>query len=392
MIELYCQHCGHHLKIPDKYAGQSGTCKNCGKQIVVPVVGFEPDPAPAPIQKTKDIPYKWIGATAAVMALLAIGIYSFVSRDDTPLPPATSSEVVTAKYPETSKPNTDPPEAEARIQPRTVVFPEDRSVGRVMMRDRGGPNTFGSNIGPAQGPVMVPEGQEVGLFVNNFHPGDIAFLEAFGPNELDYLMLVHAALTDDDVKYIEHLSGLKFLLFEYCDLSDVGLRSFRGFVNLEFLGLGGTKITDDGLATLSSLTRLEGLSVGGTRITERGIRSLKSLPLKTIMLNGFTLTPAMMDVLKEFPGLTMMRIDSGRPDDADRIPGGDRPTSLESILMLRQITQLQTLVLDGKLHNDSLIPALSQLTHLKKIEFWGTSVTAAGRDELRRLLPNCTIP
>ena len=390
MIELYCQHCGHPLKIPDQYAGQSGTCKNCGKKILVPAVGLEPDPAPAPAEKAKDIPYKWIGATAAVMALLAIGIYSFVSRDTSSVTP--SSDVAAAKSPEASKPITDPPEVEARIQPRTVVFPKDRPVGRVMMRERGDPNYFGSNIGPAQGPVMVPEGQELGLFVNNFHPGDIAFLEAFGSNELDYLMLVHAALTDDDVKYIEHLSGLKFLLFEYCDLSDVGLRSFQGFVNLDFLGLGGTKITDDGLATLSSLTRLEGLSVGGTRITDRGIRSLKSLPLKTIMLNGFMLTPSMIDALKEFPNLTMMRIDSGRPDDADRIPGGDRPTSLESILKLRQITQLQTLVLAGKLHDDSLIPALSQLTHLKKIQFEKTSVTAAGRDELRRALPDCTIP
>lgn len=81
MIELYCQHCGHHLKIPDKYAGQSGKCKNCGKQIVVPSVGFEPDPTPAPTGKAKDIPYKLIGATAGIMAILALGAYTFFQKD-----------------------------------------------------------------------------------------------------------------------------------------------------------------------------------------------------------------------------------------------------------------------------------------------------------------------
>ena len=88
MIDLYCQHCGHPLKIPDKYAGQSGTCKNCGKQILVPAVGFEPGPTPAPTQKTKDIPYKWIGATAAVMAVLAIGVYAMLSAGESTPPPA----------------------------------------------------------------------------------------------------------------------------------------------------------------------------------------------------------------------------------------------------------------------------------------------------------------
>lgn len=82
MIDLYCQHCGHHLKISDKHAGQSGTCKNCGKQIAVPSVGFEPDPTPgAPSGGTNNIPYKWIGGTAAIVAVLALGTYLVLAKD-----------------------------------------------------------------------------------------------------------------------------------------------------------------------------------------------------------------------------------------------------------------------------------------------------------------------
>lgn len=87
MIELYCQHCGHHLKIPEQYAGQTGTCNNCKKTILVPGVEIETAAFSVPTQKTNGIPYKWIGATAAVMAVIGIGIYMFLPSDDSTNPP-----------------------------------------------------------------------------------------------------------------------------------------------------------------------------------------------------------------------------------------------------------------------------------------------------------------
>lgn len=76
-IELYCQHCGQRMEIADQYAGESGTCKYCGKEVLVPEGGVDADSASPPTQNTKDIPYKWIGVTAAVVAVIAIGIYTF---------------------------------------------------------------------------------------------------------------------------------------------------------------------------------------------------------------------------------------------------------------------------------------------------------------------------
>jgi len=51
MIELNCPHCGHQLRIDDKYAGQNGKCKACGKGITVPGGdgGFEPNTEPPDI-------------------------------------------------------------------------------------------------------------------------------------------------------------------------------------------------------------------------------------------------------------------------------------------------------------------------------------------------------
>jgi len=382
-IEIYCQNCGQRMEIPDQFAGQTGKCKNCGNPIAVPAQQPQSAFKQVPQQQSSAIPYKWIAGGALGMTVLAIGIYALVLRGGTSDSPAQTAS---------SRAGTDsPPVQNSGNSERTVTFPKGQPVGKVFMRDRGDPNKFGRNVGAARGAVEVPDGKEIGLFINEQDPSDLSFLKALGPNELDYLILIHPEITNDDIRNIEHLSNLDFLLIEYNEVTDAGLTSLQRLANLTFLGLGGTKITDKGLATLTHLRHLKGLSVGGTSITHQGIRSLRSLPLETIMLNGLALTRPMVDALNEFPGLTTLRIDSGRPPDANRIPGGDRPTNPDSILLLREITQLQTLTLDGVLHNDSLIPALSQLSHLNKIELGNTSITQVGKNELRRALPNCTI-
>ena len=43
MVEVICPTCGHTLRIPDEYAGQSGRCNGCGGRIVVPDACGRPD-------------------------------------------------------------------------------------------------------------------------------------------------------------------------------------------------------------------------------------------------------------------------------------------------------------------------------------------------------------
>ena len=126
MIELYCQHCGHPLKIPDQYAGRTGTCKNCGKKILVPVEGFEPDPVSAPTQKAKDIPYKWIGAAAAITVVLAIGAYAFLGKDSA-APPQVAKSASTSPAVDTPKITPqDPPTSNIaeNLSPPSPNFPD----------------------------------------------------------------------------------------------------------------------------------------------------------------------------------------------------------------------------------------------------------------------------
>lgn len=97
-IELDCDRCGYHLRIADKYAGQTGKCKKCGAKIVARKP--EPQPLPPPNPKRHEeapaLPYKWIAGTALALALLAFAIYLILplaspNEPETPsTPPAAS--------------------------------------------------------------------------------------------------------------------------------------------------------------------------------------------------------------------------------------------------------------------------------------------------------------
>ncbi len=45
MIEMPCPHCGHHLRIKEKYAGREGRCEKCNVPIRVPEVGASSHPS-----------------------------------------------------------------------------------------------------------------------------------------------------------------------------------------------------------------------------------------------------------------------------------------------------------------------------------------------------------
>ena len=52
MINYTCPHCQTLLSAPEQFAGQAGTCRHCGKPIVIPAPGAEPAaPSPTAVQR-----------------------------------------------------------------------------------------------------------------------------------------------------------------------------------------------------------------------------------------------------------------------------------------------------------------------------------------------------
>ncbi len=63
-IAFTCPHCGRQTNVPDDYAGQSGPCAGCGREITVPPLARPGTPFRPPPD---------IGADPAVRMLIPVG-------------------------------------------------------------------------------------------------------------------------------------------------------------------------------------------------------------------------------------------------------------------------------------------------------------------------------
>ena len=66
-IVFTCPHCGLQTNVPEEYAGQSGPCAECGRQITIPPLGPPAGPAPA-FRPRADI-----GDDPAIRMLIPVG-------------------------------------------------------------------------------------------------------------------------------------------------------------------------------------------------------------------------------------------------------------------------------------------------------------------------------
>lgn len=82
MIEIYCQHCGHPLKIPNEFAGRAGTCNHCNRAIAVPAAPVDAV-ASAPVDRGRLIAFV-SGIIVISGALSALGAIAFLNRDAAP--------------------------------------------------------------------------------------------------------------------------------------------------------------------------------------------------------------------------------------------------------------------------------------------------------------------
>ena len=83
-----------------------------------------------------------------------------------------------------------------------------------------------------------------------------------------------ADITDDDLRVLSDLPGLREISLEFQPITDVGLRHLGNVKTLKRVNLYGTKITNEAIETLTELPELEDLNVGGTQVTVPALRKL----------------------------------------------------------------------------------------------------------------------
>lgn len=94
--------------------------------------------------------------------------------------------------------------------------------------------------------------------------------------QITWLNLGNAGLTDDDLKPLGELKELTRLRLENNDITDAGLSQLEKLPHLESLNLYGTAITDASLDVIAKMPSLKRVYLWQTEVTPEGIESLRS--------------------------------------------------------------------------------------------------------------------
>jgi len=169
---------------------------------------------------------------------------------------------------------------------RTVRFPGDRSIGKLLHRVHRQEHEAWEEYCDARGAVPIPENGQLALEVDN--TDDLSPLDDFRPDDLFSLTLWKLfSLQDDELQHVGRLTGLHELLMpDAWGMTDAGLIYVEGLANLELLYLDGAHhMTDAGMVHLTGLTKLRKLSLWGTQARDEGLRHLLDLPLEELALS-----------------------------------------------------------------------------------------------------------
>lgn len=206
-------------------------------------------------------------------------------------------------------------EEEILLPSRTLRFPTEYSMGRLWLRRWNSPIVTWADmeetdadswleLGEARGEVHIPSGGELKLWLfyekvdlsplSTFAPRDIQRIAALfdrrlnaenmeclqnltGLLELSFFSLWKPAVTDEGLKFLQNLNGLRWLGLDNTHVTDEGVSYLRGIQNLERLDLDDTAVSDVGLASLAHLKNLEDLRLLSPSLTDEGLLYLHGL-------------------------------------------------------------------------------------------------------------------
>jgi len=249
---------------------------------------------------------------------------------------------------------------EAEGEGRILRFPEDRSMGRLMIRDAGGharPYDGWVDFCEAGGEVRVPEGKQLQLVPSRDAGKDFAPLGRLRPDDLAWINCWHVPVDDDGLRHIAGLTGLGALTLRYAPITDKGLEHLKDLTSLVALNLFGTKVRGEGLTHLSGMRSLQRLTLSGSAITDEGLSHLPEFPsLIHLGLASLDITDAGLAHIENMRSLKELRLYATRITD-------------EGLISVAQLTSLEELGLHGTEITDAGLANLKPLQSLRRLDF-----------------------
>ena len=329
----------------------------------------------------------WLGASsvAVFMAILSAGVTAL--RPETTEPdeavniravvsqPATTQLAgaqLAGAQPATRQPIIAQPTAAGRI----LSFPTNRVVGTVETRPKQpvtapfSPFTDWVPLGPAKGNVAIPPNHEVKLWVSADGANDMSFLTALPADSVYGLDLWRSRATDNQMPFVAHLTGLRFIRLEDTRVTGKGMLPFAALINLQRF--------DSDAYLANHPVRNERKGADETfGIDDESARIFLSMPsIKQIHLRSDPITSrslAILTQLKQLESLSLMT--SGVTDD-----------SLEELASLPALQELRFGVYaDGANITDAGAAKLIALQSLRLLDLSGTKISKAGLAKVAQL-------
>ena len=199
------------------------------------------------------------------------------------------------------------------MQNRALRFLPDYSIGKLLIRTLGSREDW-IEFAEAKGEIIIPASKEVCLRVSSRAVFDPTIFSMLEPDALsDFEWVSTSKVTDDAIKHIEHLSGLRGVSLWETGITDEALWHLRQLSDLRWLDIGDTNITDNGLAYLKELASLDYLTLLNDRITDRGLVHLEKLrKLSGLDLMETDVTDQAVDPLSRLTSLRTLRVNETR--------------------------------------------------------------------------------
>lgn len=335
---------------------------------------------------------------------------------------------------------------------RSIVFPEDRSLGVLSMRGPGFESWSRGweTVDEARGEVIIPAPLEAQLKVSQEAATDLSALADLGADDLQKLcfdgnvtqvgslapvghltglkalVLPHSRFDSDDTQYLQRLLQLEGLRLSGDKLTDSCMKHVGKMTNLKSLSLDGPGLSDHGLKHLQGLTGLKSLSINGCPITDRGLRHLGNMAaLETLYLGQTKISDAGLGPLQQLKRLTRISlidnnitdaglaplqrlkrlaliciVDSNDVTDAGMVHIADLPDLAQvfvqgvgdaGIVHLSKLASLKTLqIVDAKL-TEACITHLKSMESLQTLTISGDAVSDELFRMIRDALPDCKL-
>ncbi|HEX7379707.1 MAG TPA: hypothetical protein VF278_21465 [Pirellulales bacterium] len=264
---------------------------------------------------------------------------------------------------------------------RTLHFPSDRAVGTLFLRlPEAKPSAYSMYgngwivMRKTRGDVRVPAQALVRLDVGKAASGDLAWLDAFEPDDIQGVSLDTTDVNDGTLRHLTRLTGLRSINLRGTRISDAGLTGFDALTNLEEIWLDalgiareGFGVGDGAMRVLGRLHKLRTANLRFTKITDGGLAELARCgSLTDLDLEGTNVSDASMPHLVALPGLERLSL-GGYSSRVNLTNEGLKP--------IGKLVNLTRLNLSGTRITGEGLAHLYGLTKLKALDLEATQIS-----------------